>query len=487
MASAATARRRDSRVLAARPVRRAFFVSDLHLHGGDPEGVARAVRFLGHARGQGADALFVLGDAFLAWLGPASLKDEGLRPFLDALADAAAAGVRVVLFHGNHDFLLGRDIEEALGVEVAGAALDVALGGRRARLLHGDAFCVRDVSYHRLHRVLRSRLTRAAVLALPLAAREALRDRLLAAANRGTAKKPAEVMSMVDATVAQTFATGPDLIVAGHVHRARDADFGCGRRLVVLADFETTGSHADWLDGELRLLPRDPDFQHAPSPVVAIDGPAGSGKSSVAAALARRLSFGWLDSGAVYRAVTARVLAAGLLPGSTAAAELARGLLLEVEEDGQVNVDGRPLPEALLRGPEVSAAVSPVSADPRLRAALMEAQRAAARRFRGLVAEGRDMTSVVFPDAVASFYLDASLEARAQRRWLQVAGSGVALADVRGQIAERDARDSGRAASPLTVAAGAVHVDTTNLSCEQVVERLERQVRSVLAERGVLR
>jgi UDP-2,3-diacylglucosamine hydrolase len=111
MPSSDTASRRDARARAARPVRRAFFFSDMHLHGGDPAGVQRAVRFVQHAREQRADALFVLGDAFLAWLGPPSLQDTGLRPFLDALAAAAAADVRVVLFHGNHDVLLGEHIE----------------------------------------------------------------------------------------------------------------------------------------------------------------------------------------------------------------------------------------------------------------------------------------------------------------------------------------------------------------------------------------
>jgi cytidylate kinase len=477
-------RRGDPRVLAARPVRQAVFLSDMHLHGGDPAGVARAVRRVRAARAAGADAVFVLGDAFLAWLGPASLHDEGLRPFLDELAGAVAAGVRVVLFHGNHDFLLGRDVEQALGVEVAGAALDVTLGGLRARLLHGDALCTRDVSYHRLHRVLRARAFRAGFLALPLAARVAVRDRLLAAASRGTAAKPQEVMAMVDERVQQELATGPDVLVAGHVHRARDAVLPAGGRLVVLGDFESTGSHATFRDGRLTLAARDARYQHAPGPVVAIDGPAGCGKSSVARALARRLGFGRLDSGAVYRAVTARVLAAGLQPGSPAIARLAQGLLLEVEQDGRVIVDGLPVPEDVLRGRAVSEAVSPVSADPALRQELLVVQRAAARRFRGLVADGRDMATVVFPEALVSVYLDARPEVRAHRRWEELRGTGTTLGEVRAQLERRDERDRGRATAPLAVAEGACVLDTSDLTLDQVVDLLLALVRAALERRG---
>ncbi len=477
-------RRGDPRALAARPVRQAVFLSDMHLHGGDPAGVERAVRRVRDARAEGADAVFVLGDAFLAWLGPASLRDAGLRPFLDELAAAVAAGLRVVLFHGNHDFLLGRDVEQALGVEVAGAALDVTLGGLRARLLHGDVLCTRDVSYHRLHRVLRSRAFRAGFLALPLVARVAVRDRLLSAASRGTAAKPQEVMAMVDERVEQELATGPDVLVAGHVHRARDACFPGGGRLVVLGDFESTGSHATFRDGRLALAARDARYQHAPGPVVAIDGPAGCGKSSVARALARRLGFGRLDSGAVYRAVTARVLEAGLPPGHPGVARLAQGLLLEVEQDGRVIVDGRPVPEEVLRGRAVSDAVSPVSADPALRRVLLEVQRAAARRFRGLVADGRDMATVVFPEALVSVFLDARPEVRAQRRWEELRGTGISLEDVRAQLDRRDERDRGRATAPLAVAEGACVLDTSDLTLEQVVELLLSLVRAALERRG---
>lgn len=482
MASAPS--RSDPRVHAARPVRHAYFISDLHLHAGDPQGVRRAAAFARHARAAGADALFVLGDAFLAWLGPPSLDDAGLRPFLDALAEASAAGLRVVLLHGNHDFLLGREVEQALGVEVAGASLDVALDGQRARLLHGDAFCTRDRSYQRLHRVLRGRLGRATLRALPQPAREALRDGLLAASARGTSRKPQEVMAMVDARVEQELATGPDLLVAGHVHRARDARLGRGR-LVVLADFESTGSHARWFAGRLELRARDARYQRGPGPVVAIDGPAGCGKSSVARELARRLGFGRLDSGALYRAVTARALEAGLPAGDPRVARLAAGLLLEVERDGRVIVDGAPVPEAVLRGKAVTGQVSPYSADPALRDALLEVQRAAARRFPGLVADGRDMATVVFPEALTRIHLHARDEVRARRRWLEE-GRVRSLEAVLAEIRERDARDRTRAVARLEVAEGAFLLDTSDLTLDEVVRRLEDHCRAALERRGGL-
>src|SRR6185436_12386705 len=175
---------RERGTRAARPVRRAAFVSDLHLRGDDPAGVARAVDFVAHVRRLGTDALFLLGDVYLAWMGRRSLEDEGLRPFAGALATASAGCVRVVLVHGNHDFMLGHDVERALGVEVAPSGLEVDLGGQRAQLVHGDVFCTADRSYHRLHAVLRAPAARRALEALPRFASAALRDALLSAAAR---------------------------------------------------------------------------------------------------------------------------------------------------------------------------------------------------------------------------------------------------------------------------------------------------------------
>ncbi len=296
-----------------RPVERAVFASDLHLHRADPAGVARAVAFLEHVRAGGADALFLLGDVFRAWIGAGSLRDDGLAPFLSGLSGLAGAGVRVVLLHGNHDFMLGDEAPAALGVEVAGCKLDVALAGQRVRLLHGDALCTLDRGYQRLHRVLRSAPVRALARALPAAAARALADAIMAGSGHATAAKTRREMDIVDEAALEHFAAGADALVCGHVHYARDAELtsaaGVRGRLVVLPDFERSGGHATWDRGRLELLREHAAFARPIGPVVAIDGPAGSGKSSVSRRLAERLGWGRLDSGALYRAVTARALA----------------------------------------------------------------------------------------------------------------------------------------------------------------------------------
>ena len=460
---------------AARPVRRAVFLSDLHLRGDDPAGVERAVDFVAHSRRLGTDALFLLGDVYLAWMGRRSLEDEGLRPFAEALAAAAAGGVRVVMVHGNHDFMLGRDVERALGVEVAPSGVEVDLGGQRARLVHGDVFCTADTSYHRLHAVLRARTFKRTIEALPELASAGLRDALLSAAAKSTAVKTDEIMGLVDAAIVAALEEGPDLIVCGHVHRPCDRRFPAGGRtgrLVVLADFERTGSHAVFADGRLQLLPRDARFAPRAGPVLAIDGPAGTGKSAVSAAVAERLGWGHLDSGALYRAVTARALELGPAPPPGALGRIARALCLDVDEDSRVLAEGRVVPEPMLRSAAVSAQVSRVSADPEVRAALLDVQRGAARRQRGRVAEGRDMTTVVFPDAVGRVYLDARPEVRSGRRARQDQAAGVASSEGQAGLHERDKADSSRAVAPLVLGEGVRRIDTSDLPLEEVVEQV---------------
>ena len=139
----------------------AWFASDLHLDRADPEGIARACRFLDHVRQSGADHLFLLGDVFKAWLGPRSLRDEGLVPFLQGLAEAVGEGLSILVTAGNHDFLVDDALHEELGVTVALGHHDVDLGGLRVRLVHGDVFCTNDVAHHRAHALLRSRFVKA--------------------------------------------------------------------------------------------------------------------------------------------------------------------------------------------------------------------------------------------------------------------------------------------------------------------------------------
>lgn len=460
---------------ASRPVRHALFASDMHIHAARPEGVERARRFVEHARESGADALFLLGDVFLAWMGPRSLRDPGLQPFLSALSEAVANGMRVAMLHGNHDFLLGPHVERALGVEVGGDEMDVSLGGKRARLVHGDVFCTNDHTYHRLHRIIRSAPFRAVFRALPPAASEAVSAKLLDSANRSSNPKPSEMTSIVDAAVCRTLAIGVDVVVCGHVHRARDSRLPVGDgsgRLVVMADFETSGSHARWIDGRLELVVRDARFAPEPGPVIAIDGPAGSGKSAVSRRLAAALGYGHLDSGALYRCVTWAALRNETPDEDTALAALARSLNLDVDPQGQLVMNGVEVRDEGLRTPEVTAYVSRVSAVAGVREALLEVQRGLARRVPGLVAEGRDIASVVFPEAAQAFYLDARPEVRAARRAAQEQAGEASLGKVREALAERDRLDAGRELAPLTQTEGALRVDTSDMDLDQVVAHL---------------
>jgi cytidylate kinase len=221
--------------------------------------------------------------------------------------------------------------------------------------------------------------------------------------------------------------------------------------------------------------------------VVAIDGPAGSGKSTVARRVAEALGLPSLDTGAMYRAVTWAVLDAGVDPADAQAViELAQGLDLEVGPP--VRVGGRDVNEAI-RTAEVSAAVSVVAAIPEVRRLLVAGQREWIQVHGGGVVEGRDIGTVVAPDALLKIYLEASEEERARRRLNQddvVEGAGAGdgtggLAATQAAIRRRDSIDSGRAASPLAAAADAVVLDTTGLSVDGVVEEVLRRYRAALA------
>ena len=203
--------------------------------------------------------------------------------------------------------------------------------------------------------------------------------------------------------------------------------------------------------------------------VIAIDGPAGSGKSTVARALASRLGLDYLDTGAMYRGVTFAVLRRQMDPDEEEpVAAVARDLELAVV-DAQVTVDG--VDASLeIRGPEVTSAVSVVAANTGVRAELRRRQREWADAHGGGVIEGRDIGSVVFPEAELKVYLTASEDVRAQRRHQEAAE--LDYEETRALIADRDALDSSRADSPLREADGAVTVDTTDLSVDQIVDRI---------------
>lgn len=213
-----------------------------------------------------------------------------------------------------------------------------------------------------------------------------------------------------------------------------------------------------------------------------IDGPAGAGKSTVCKRLARALGYRLLDTGAIYRAVALEAQRRGV-PWDDGArcAEIAKALDIDFQFDGDVNkvfLAGADVSTAI-RTPEISQAASKVSALPEVRAALLGLQRRLGDRG-GIIAEGRDVGTVVFPDAEAKFFLTASIDVRARRRQAELAGNGrqVPLDEVAREVQERDSRDSTRAAAPLKQADDAVLVDSSELGIDAVVARMEEVVRS---------
>jgi 3-phosphoshikimate 1-carboxyvinyltransferase len=209
------------------------------------------------------------------------------------------------------------------------------------------------------------------------------------------------------------------------------------------------------------------------APVIAIDGPSASGKGTVARLLAGKLGFHHLDSGALYRLVALAVARRGIATGDeAAAAAIAASLPVRFEGD-EVLLDGERVTDAI-RTEEVSTVASFVAALPAVRAALLGRQRAF-RQAPGLVAEGRDMGSVVFPDAGLKVFLTASPEARAERRHKQLNEKGIAatLAALLQDLRERDARDATRSAAPLKQSPGARSLDTTSMSAEQAAALIE--------------
>jgi cytidylate kinase len=207
--------------------------------------------------------------------------------------------------------------------------------------------------------------------------------------------------------------------------------------------------------------------------VIAIDGPAGSGKSTVARRLAAHLGLEYLDTGAMYRAVTFAALRRGIDPADTGpVAELARVVDLDVTTD-HVRVDGVDA-TIEIRGPEVSRAVSLVAANPEVRAELVRRQREWAYERSGGVLEGRDIGTVVFPDAVLKVYLDARPEVRAERRAAEV--SDLDYETVAADLARRDAFDQGRQADPLRLADDAIELDTSDMTIDEIVAELARRI-----------
>ena len=211
--------------------------------------------------------------------------------------------------------------------------------------------------------------------------------------------------------------------------------------------------------------------------VIAIDGPVGAGKSTVAKLVAQKLGYLYVDTGAMYRAVALKALRLGMDINDpivmTMLAE-ATDIQLQQQDDGNVRVflDGEDVTEAI-RMPEVSEASSIVSAHEGVRKVLAERQKAMAE-LGGVVMEGRDIQTVIAPDAEVKIFLTASLEERAKRRWLELQQKGISVSyeEVLQEVKERDERDKSRAIAPLRKAPDAVEIDTTKMTPEEVADKI---------------
>lgn len=221
---------------------------------------------------------------------------------------------------------------------------------------------------------------------------------------------------------------------------------------------------------------------------IAIDGPAASGKSTTARLVARRLNYLYIDSGAMYRAITLKALRRGI-PTADAGrvAGLSRDTRIEFKQNDlrtEVYMDGEDV-SAAIRLPEVAQNISPVAANPRVREILVEKQQSLGQNG-GVVMDGRDITTVVFPDAELKIYMQASAEERARRRVKELEEKGIAsdFQEVLEDIIRRDRADITREHGPLKQAPGAVVIDTTALSIEEQVEKIYRLALKIIREKN---
>jgi cytidylate kinase len=218
-------------------------------------------------------------------------------------------------------------------------------------------------------------------------------------------------------------------------------------------------------------------MSESPVPLIAIDGPSASGKGTIAKRVAEALGFHYLESGALYRLVALASLEAGVPPREEGRlVSIAANLPVEFRRE-QILLSEKDVTDAI-RDEAVGIRASEIAPIPRVRAALLDRQRAF-RRPPGLVAEGRDMGSVVFPDASLKVFLTASMEERARRRHKQLIDKGIhaTLRTLFRDLAERDRRDAARSVAPLVAASDAVHIDATNLSVQDVVAEVLKSYR----------
>lgn len=217
--------------------------------------------------------------------------------------------------------------------------------------------------------------------------------------------------------------------------------------------------------------------------IIAMDGPAGSGKSTLAKMVAKRLDFTYLDTGAMYRAITYLAIQKGIVDDEKVVSKFVLGLdvTLKYENDmTRVFVNDEEVTD-FIRTPEVNGKVSEIAAMPLVRKELVRMQQSMGK-VGNVVAEGRDITTVVFPDADVKIYLDATVDVRAERRYKEYLKNGVSitLEEVKENIRKRDRIDSGREASPLRVAENAIEVDTSNISVDEefdiLIENIKKKI-----------
>jgi cytidylate kinase len=202
--------------------------------------------------------------------------------------------------------------------------------------------------------------------------------------------------------------------------------------------------------------------------IIAIDGPAGAGKSTIARRVGQELGLFFLDTGAMYRCVALEVLRGGVDPeDQEAVADVASAIELHFDAEGNITIDGQSAAKAI-RSDAVEGIVSVVAANSLVRRAIVPKQKLIAKEQGGVVAEGRDMTTVVFADSKHRFYLDASVAERARRRAAE-RGTPELAEKIQASLEARDSIDSGRADSPLHLADGVRHIDTDSLSAEEVI------------------
>lgn len=223
---------------------------------------------------------------------------------------------------------------------------------------------------------------------------------------------------------------------------------------------------------------------------IAIDGPAGAGKSTVAKILAERLGYTYVDTGAIYRALTLLALREGIpVDSETKVAEWLKYLEFQLKLENaagrlRVIVNGEDVTQ-LIRSTEVTNAVTVMAKHPTVRQYLLEEQKRLAAKP-GVIMDGRDIGTVIMPDADIKFYLTASLEERARRRQLELASKGIKVSfdETKASIANRDQTDTNRKTAPLTPAEDAILIDTTGLSIEDVVDELLKHIDRVKEERA---